>query len=156
MRKTQLLSIDPSVTTPYAALLLRLTLGVVFIAHGLFKTNALGMPATMAFFEEHGFPGWTAWPVTAVELFGGLALVLGIFPRVAALALIPVMLGAFTVHWPNGWYFGAPNGGWEFIAVLTAALVAQAGLGSGAYALGSYVHAWRSGTPELKLHKPAA
>jgi hypothetical protein len=39
------------------------------------------------------------------------------------------------VHWPNGWYFGAPNGGWEFIAVLLAGLLVQAGLGDGQYAL---------------------
>lgn len=71
----------------------------------------------------------------AVELVGGVALVAGIYTRVAALGLVPVVLGAFTVHWSNGWYFGSPNGGWEYIAVLLAALLVHAGLGDGRLAL---------------------
>lgn len=134
MRIQQQTPIDLA-TAPYAALLLRLTLGVVFVAHALFKIVVLTMPASAAFFADQGFPAWTAYPVTAVELLGGMALVAGLYTRLAALALIPVMLGAFTVHWPNGWYFGAPNGGWEYIAVLIAALLAQAGLGDGHFAL---------------------
>ena len=122
-------------TAPYAALLLRLTLGVVFIAHGLFKVLVLTLPATSAFFVDHGFPAWTAYPVFAAEVLGGAALVAGLYTRLIALALVPVLLGAFTVHWPNGWYFGAPHGGWEYIAVLLAALVVQAGLGDGHFAL---------------------
>jgi steroid delta-isomerase-like uncharacterized protein len=122
-------------TAPYATLLLRLTLGVVFIAHALVKVLVLTMPGTVAFFVQHGFPGWTAYVVCAVELLGGIALVAGIYTRAIALALIPVLFGAFVVHWPNGWYFAAPHGGWEYIAVLIATLLVQAGLGSGAYAL---------------------
>jgi putative oxidoreductase len=124
-------------TAPYAALLLRITLGVVFIAHALVKLLVLTLPGTAAFFVDHGFPGWTAYPVFAAELVGGAALAAGLYARTASLALIPVMLGAFTVHWPNGWYFGSPNGGWEYIAVLLAALFVQAGLGDGRFALAS-------------------
>lgn len=123
-------------TAPWAALLLRLTLGAVFIAHALFKVTVLTLSETAAFMDAHGFPGWTAYPVFGVELTGGVALVAGAFTRVASLALIPVMLGAFTVHWPNGWYFAVPNGGWEYVAVLMAALLVQAGLGPGAWAIG--------------------
>ena len=122
-------------TAPYAALLLRLTLGVVFVAHGLFKVLVLGLPDTAAFFVAHGFPGLTVYPVFAAEVIGGAALVAGYYTRVAALALVPVLLGAFTVHWTNGWYFGNPHGGWEYIAVLLAALVVQAGLGDGSLAV---------------------
>lgn len=119
------------VTAPYAALLLRVTLGVVFVAHGLLKALVLTLPGTAAFFVEHGFPGWTAYPVFLAEVLGGAALIAGFQTRLTALALTPVVLGAFTVHWPNGWYFGAPHGGWEYIAVLLAALLVQAGLGDG-------------------------
>jgi putative oxidoreductase len=122
-------------TAPYAALLLRITLGAVFVVHALFKILVLTLPGTAAFFGEQGFPGWTAYPVSIVELVGGAALAAGLYPRIAALALVPVMLGAFAVHWPNGWYFAAPNGGWEYIAVLLAALLVQAGLGDGRFAL---------------------
>jgi len=85
--------------------------------------------------SANGFPGWTAYPVFAAEVFGGAALVAGYFTRVIAIALLPVLLGAFTVHWGNGWYFGNANGGWEYIAVLIAGLLVQAGLGDGALAL---------------------
>jgi putative oxidoreductase len=124
-------------TAPYAALLLRLTLGIVFITHGLFKVLVLTVPDTAAFFVAHDFPAWTVYPVFAAEVFGGAALVAGYYTRVTAIALLPVLLGAFTVHWPNGWYFGNPHGGWEYIAVLLAALLVQAGLGEGAFALGA-------------------
>jgi putative oxidoreductase len=123
------------VTAPYAALLLRLTLGVVFIAHGLFKVLVLTLSDTAAFFVAQGFPEWTVYPVFAAEVFGGAALVVGVYTRVIAIALLPVLLGAFTVHWANGWYFGNPHGGWEYIAVLLAALVVQAGLGDGSFAV---------------------
>jgi putative oxidoreductase len=122
-------------TAPYAALLLRLTLGIVFITHGLFKVLVLTPSDTAAFFVAHGFPGWTVYPVFAAEVFGGAALVAGYCTRVVAIALLPVLLGAFTVHWGNGWYFGNSQGGWEYIAVLLAALLVQAGLGDGAFAL---------------------
>ena len=135
------------VTAPYAALLLRVTLGVVFLAHGLFKALVLTLPGTAAFFVEHGFPGWTAYPVFLAEVLGGAALAAGFYSRVVSVALIPVLLGAFTVHWPNGWYFGAPHGGWEYIAVLLAALLVQAGLGDGRFALTAFRGAHRERRP---------
>lgn len=120
---------------PYAALLLRLTLGVVFIAHGLFKVLGLSIADAAAFFAAQGFPAWTVYPVFAAEVLGGTALVLGCYTRVVAAALLPILLGAFTVHWGNGWYFANPHGGWEYIAVLVAALIVQVGLGDGAFAV---------------------
>jgi putative oxidoreductase len=140
------IALDPR-TAPYAPLLLRATLGVVFIAHALVKPLVFTFPGTEAFFVEHGFPGWTVYPVFAVELVGGVALVAGIYTRVVALGLVPVVLGAFTVHWSNGWYFASPNGGWEYIAVLLAALLVQAGLGDGPLAL-------RTGSEHHRRHRP--
>ena len=117
-----------------ATFLLRLTLASVFIAHALLKLLAYTLPGTAAFFTAHGFPGWSAYLVFAAELTGGLLLLVGWATRLVAISLLPVLIGAFAVHWPNGWYFAQPNGGWEYIAVLMAALLVQAGLGSGALA----------------------
>ena len=89
------------VTAPYAALLLRLALGVVFIAHGGFKVLVLTLSDTAAFFVAHGFPAWTVHPVFAAEVVGSAALVVGLYTRVVAIALLPVLLGAFIVHWAN-------------------------------------------------------
>lgn len=124
-------------TAPYAGLVLRVALGIVFIAHALLKLLVFTLPGTAAFFAAHGFPGWTAYPVFAAELLGGAALVAGVHARWVALALVPVLLGALTVHWPNGWSFTATDGGWEYVAFLIAALLAQAALGEGAHALGA-------------------
>jgi putative oxidoreductase len=128
-------AIDPG-TAPYAALLLRLAIGLVFIAHALLKLLVFTLPGTAQFFAAHGFPGWTAYPVFLMELIGGSLLIAGVYSRAVALSLLPVLAGAITVHWPNGWSFTAPGGGWEFVAFLMAALGVQALLGDGAFALG--------------------
>jgi putative oxidoreductase len=122
-------------TAPYAALILRLALGTMFIAHGLMKVFVFTLPGTAQFFASVGFPGWTAYPVTALEIAGGLLLVAGVYSRVVAAGLIPVLVGAATVHLGNGWVFSAPNGGWEYPVFLIAIATVVALLGDGAYAL---------------------
>jgi len=121
--------------TAYAALLLRVSLGVVFIAHGLLKVFVFTLPGTAQFFTSVGFPGWTAYVVTALEVGGGALLIAGVATRWVSLALVPVLLGATSVHFGAGWLFTNANGGWEYPAFLTAATVVQALLGPGAYAL---------------------
>lgn len=117
------------------AFILRLSLGVLFLAHGLLKVFVFTLPGTVAYFAGQGFPAWTAYDVVAGELAIGLGLILGILVRVASLASLPIMVGALAVHAPNGWVFSAPNGGWEFPALLIVLVVVQALLGAGAYAV---------------------
>ena len=118
------------------ATLLRLGLGAVFLAHAFAKLFIFTLPGTVQFFAAHGFPGWTAWPVFAAELLGGVLLVLGFQTRLVSLGLIPVMVGALLVHLPHGWMFTGNGGGWEYVAFLIVALGAQVLLGDGALALG--------------------
>jgi putative oxidoreductase len=122
-------------TAPYAALVLRLSLGLMFIAHALLKLFVFTLPGTAQFFQSLGLPGLFGYAVFAAELVGGVLLVLGIGTRWVALALVPVLLGATWAHLGNGWIFSAPKGGWEYPAFLTAAAVVQSLLGDGAYAL---------------------
>ncbi|HSW52130.1 MAG TPA: DoxX family protein [Sulfuricaulis sp.] len=122
-------------TAPYAALLLRLSLGVMFIAHALLKLVVFTLPGTVQFFEGLGYPGFLAYVVFGAELVGGVLLVLGVYTRWVALALVPILIGAALVHVPNGWVFSAPNGGWEYPVFLVVASVVQALLGDGALAL---------------------
>ena len=120
----------------YGALVLRVTLGVALVAHGLYlKVFVFTMAGTVQFFEGIGLPGPLAWVVMLLESFGGAALVLGIGVRPAALALVPVLLGATWVHSPNGWLFENAGGGWEYPAFWALALVAQSLLGPGALAV---------------------
>lgn len=118
-----------------AALVLRLGLGVMFIAHGLLKVLVFTMPGTVQFFASTGFAGWMAYPVVALEIGGGVLLLLGIASRWVALAQIPVLLGALYVHSGNGWVFSSANGGWEYPAFLALTAVVMALLGSGRYAV---------------------
>jgi len=121
---------------PYAALLLRLGLGTLFLAHGLTKLLVFTPAGTASFFGKLGLPPTLAYLVMLGELAGGLALVLGVWTRWVALALTPILIGAIvTVHGANGWMFANQGGGWEFIAFWIVGLVCQALLGNGAHAL---------------------
>lgn len=123
-------------TAPYGTLLLRLTLGTALLAHGPYlKPFVFTMPGTTGFFEKLGLPGPLAWVVLAVETVTGLMLVLGLQVRIAALAALPILLGATWAHSHAGWLFAHAEGGWEYPAFWSLALVAQALLGEGAYAL---------------------
>lgn len=115
--------------------LLRVSLGVMWIAHALLKLFVFTLPGTAQFFTSIGFPGFLAYPVFAVELVGGLALLLGIYARQAALALVPVMAVAAWVHVPNGWVHTSAGGGWEYPVFLIVASIALWLLGDGAVAL---------------------
>ncbi len=124
------------VTTPYAALLLRLSLGTILLAHGAWlKLGVFGLAGTMGFFGSIGYPPILGAVVAFAETAAGLALILGVLVRPAALLSLPILIGATAMHAGNGWLFSAPNGGWEFPAFLTLAMLVQAGLGAGAHAL---------------------
>jgi putative oxidoreductase len=118
-------------TTDYAALVLRLTLGAMFLTHGLLKFFVFTLPGTAGFFESVGFPGWTAYVVTPAELLAGVALIAGFQTRWVALAGVPILLGSLAVHAGNGWVFSNPKGGWEYplFLVVTALVVALLGGG---------------------------
>ena len=118
-----------------AAGLLRTGLGVMFIAHALLKYYVFTLPGTAQFFESLGLPGALGYGTFAAELVGGVMLVLGVYTRAVALALVPVLLGATWAHVGNGWSFSAPKGGWEYPAFLTLAAVVVGLLGDGRYSV---------------------
>jgi putative oxidoreductase len=123
-------------TAPYAALLLRLVLGILFLAHAGLKIFVFTPAGTAAFFGSLGLPPTLGYVTIVWELFGAAALILGVWPRLAAIAVIPILAGAIaTVHGPAGFFFTNPHGGWEFLALWIAGLVALALTGDGVYAL---------------------
>ncbi len=132
-------------TAPYAAFLLRVSLGVLFLAHGLLlKVLTFGIPGTVGYFQSLGFPGFFAHLVILGEIGGGLALILGVYTRTIAMLLLPIMIGATLQHIGNGWVFSGQGGGWEFPAFWTVLLFVQALLGDGAFA-------WRPFLPMGRL-----
>jgi putative oxidoreductase len=123
-------------TAPYAATLLRVALGLLFLAHAGLKIFVFTPAGTAQFFGSLGLPPALAYLIIAIEVIGGIALVLGVYSRIAALALIPGMVGAIVaVHGAAGFFFNNPNGGWEYPAFWIVGLVVAALLGDGAYAL---------------------
>jgi putative oxidoreductase len=120
----------------YGAALLRISLGVAALAHGLYlKVLVFGVAGTVGFFESIGYPALFAYLVMFGEIAGGVALVTGVYARSAALLMIPILLGAALQHAPNGWVFSAAGGGWEYPVFWAAASLASALIGPGAFAL---------------------
>jgi len=125
----------PTTSATYAATVLRIALGVMYLAHAGLKLFVFTLAGTAKFFASVGFPGWSAYGVFGAEAAAGILLVVGWRTRWVTLALIPVLLGALTVHWGNGWVFTAPGGGWEYPLFLAVVSVASALLGDGAFAI---------------------
>jgi putative oxidoreductase len=123
-------------TAPYAAFVLRLSLGVMFLAHGLTKLLVFTPAGTAQYFASLGLPAPLAYLTMSAEITGGVLLILGVAGRQAAAVLIPLLLGATIFgHAHNGWSFSNQGGGWEYPAFLVVAALTVALLGDGAFAL---------------------
>ena len=133
---------------PYGALVLRVALGVMFIAHAYLKFGVFTVPGFAGFLGQVGLPGFLAWPIILAEVLGGLAILTGFYSRYVSLLLLPILLGALSIHAPNGWVFNAPNGGWEYPAFLALTAFAHALIGDGALALKSGRSEWQ-GKPAI-------
>jgi putative oxidoreductase len=118
-----------------ALLILRVVLGIVFIAHGGQKLFEFGLAGVQGGFTQMGIPlpAITAPLVSVLEFGGGIALILGVLTRPVALALALNMLGAlFLVHWKAGFFLAQ---GYEFVLVLFAGALALLIAGAGLYSV---------------------
>lgn len=120
---------------PYAATLLRLALGAMWLSHALLKVFVFTIPGFEGFLASQGMPTFLAVPVVALELAGAALILSGFYGRIASLALLPVLAGATLAHIGNGWVFSAANGGWEYPVFLMAMSLVHGMLGDGAFAL---------------------
>jgi putative oxidoreductase len=120
----------------FGATLLRLVLGVVYVMHAYLAVVLVG-PAGMIDEQLKAgvpFPEIGAWYLIAAHGLGGICLILGLFTRWAALANVPVMLGALLfIHLKSGFWAG--KGGYEYVLVLLVATLAVAMIGGGALSL---------------------
>ena len=120
----------------YGPTLLRVALGVIFLAHSAYlKLVVFTVPGTVGFFESLGLPAIAAYAVIAAEIVGGAALILGVAVRPTALVLGIISLGASWAHFGAGWVFSNQGGGWEYPLFLAVTCAVQALLGPGALRL---------------------
>ncbi|MET9066495.1 DoxX family protein [Streptosporangium sandarakinum] len=128
---------------PFALLLGRIGIGVIFLVHGWQKFTTMGISGTTAFFEQIGIPlpGLAAPAVAVLEVVGGIALIVGAALPVFGVLLALDMIGAIVfVHGANG--FAVDKGGYEFVLALAAAALAIGFSGGGALAADGL---WRRG-----------
>lgn len=139
----------------YAATLLRLCLGAMWISHALLKLIVFTIPGFEGFLAAQGMPVILAWPVVVMELTGGALILAGFHGRVVSLFLLPVLGGALVAHAGNGWVFSNPNGGWEYPLFLIAMSLVHILLGDGRFALVRIASGGRGRAigGELQLHR---
>ena len=128
-------------------LVLRVSLGLVFIAHGWLKVFTFGLDRAVRVFEAHTvwhintIPGWFAPPAAFIEWVGGIMLILGIKTRLATPFTGAVAFGAGAVHFENGWnYTSKPDGGWEYGIFLALCCLVVWLIGPGKYTLQHFLN----------------
>lgn len=115
----------------WSMLVLRVSLGTIFLAHGLQKISGFG--EIVKFFAAIGLPTILPYVVTGIETVGGAFLILGLFTRSAAVGIIMIMVGAIiTVKFDKGFL-----NGYEFDVSLLAMAVALVLSGSNTLSLGN-------------------
>lgn len=126
----------PSSSASLGLLVLRVVVGLIFVAHGAQKIFEYTLPGTIGSFADMGVPlPEIAAPFVAfVELIGGALLALGLFTRpVGILLAIDMIVAIVAVHLPAGLWVG--EGGYEFVAVLGVAALALALTGAGRFSI---------------------
>ena len=123
---------------PYGALVLRVVLGVIYIAHAYLALVVMS-PAKAVEYQRAmhiPLPEISVWYLILAHGLGGILLILGLLVRWAALANIPVIAGAlWFVHLQQGFFIFGSKIGYEYMLVLLGATIAQALLGAGAFTL---------------------
>ena len=133
------MSVLKKLNPDWGVAMLRITMGVLFLAHVVMRISMVTMPVSVEFFNSVGLPSWVAYTVTATEAVCGVLLIIGWLVRLASLVCLPVLVGAIVlVHGENGFFFSNPNGGWEYPAFWVVALLAQSTFGAGAFSIDNW------------------
>jgi putative oxidoreductase len=136
----------------------RIVVGIIFFAHGAQKMlgwyGGPGLASSMRTFTEHlHLPATLAFLVIAGEFFSGIGLIVGLFSRIAALAIVLTMVGAIaTVHFRFGlflnWFGNQQGHGIEYHLLAIALALVVVVKGAGAFSLDHLVHEHVSGSEQ--------
>ncbi|KKK38137.1 oxidoreductase [Mesobacillus campisalis] len=125
--------------TELGALILRVTLGVIFFIHGLVKFQG-GIENTVGWFQSIGVPGFMAYAVAGIELIGGLALIIGVGTRlVSALLAVIMIVATLKVKLSVGLLGNGQMAGYELDLAFLAMAIYLAINGSKLLSLGQFV-----------------
>lgn len=124
---------DP-VHAKYGIFLLRVAIGIDWIAHAFLKTYR-GMNTHEALLAKNGITPLLAWPTFGVEVIGGFAILLGWYTRQWSAFLLVFLAVVVWIKWPVGWLYSNTGGGWEYPLFWLSAQTALMLAGSGAFAL---------------------
>lgn len=125
-------------TAQYGLTLIRVMLGIVFIAHGAQKVfgsfGGSGLPKFISWVGTMGVPPFLGYAAAFAELIGGSMLLLGIYAELGALLVAAVMIGAlYLVHLPHGFFI--QHNGYEYVLTLIVNSLAIIIAGPGCFAL---------------------
>jgi putative oxidoreductase len=135
---------------PLALLILRISLGIIFIFHGYPKLFGHTKEFLQGF-PQMGFPAYFVYIAGTLELFGGILLVAGLFTQVSGLLLAGEMAVAiWRVHLPQGGWTAVQN--YQFPLAMAAGAFTLACLGAGVISLDALL--WRGGGA-IRSRRPA-
>ncbi|MCO6537255.1 MAG: DoxX family protein [Gilliamella sp.] len=121
--------------TDLASLMLRIALGIMFLAHGFTKLIVFTPSGTAQYFQSLGFPWFIGYLAIMFEIGGGLLLLLGILTRIVSLLAVIQMIVITFIHSVNGWSFSNAGGGWEYPAFMALTALSLVLLGSGRFSV---------------------
>lgn len=119
----------------FAALILRIALGVMLLVHGLIKLLVISPYGTENYFTLLGLPPIFGMIIMIFEIIAGILLLIGFLSRIISIILIIEMLCILNVHFHNGFIFSNAGGGWEYPAMIVMTALALFFLGNGCYSL---------------------
>jgi putative oxidoreductase len=119
---------------PYGLFLLRVAIGIDWIAHAFLKTYR-GMNTHEALLAKNGITPLLAWPTFSLEVMGGIAILLGWYTRQLAAFLLIFLAVVVWIKWPVGWTYSNTGGGWEYPLLWLIAQMVLVCAGGGAFAL---------------------
>ena len=131
---------DRNALTDTAVFILRITIGIIFLVHGMKKLFGAfgggGVDGTIQLVANMGFTpaGLWAWALILAEFLGGIFLILGILPRLSALSIAIIMIVAIVkIHGPRGFF--AMQGGFEYQLLILASCISIMLTGGGRLSL---------------------
>jgi putative oxidoreductase len=137
--------------TELGALILRVTLGVIFFIHGLVKFQD-GIENTVGWFTSIGLPGFMAYAVAGIELVGGLALIIGLGTRIVSALIAVIMIGAtLKVKLSLGLLGNGQMAGYELDLAFLAMAIYLAINGSKLLSIGQFIYKKDSTSPATKV-----